>query len=137
MALAWSVVELQSNLGTPRLAQVLHRRALRDVLTNETIRVLVRAPLPGVVRRSKIEGDPGGALDLPVAVELGAVVDRDGLKMCRCERINWMTRRLVAATERERSFPIRTQPVTRSTRVTTQCRSTGLTTVSISQWPIS
>jgi hypothetical protein len=44
--LAWSVVELQSNLGTPRLAQVLHRGALRDVLANEAIRVLVRAALP-------------------------------------------------------------------------------------------
>ena len=41
-----------------------------------------------------------------------------------------MTRRFRSATERERTFPIKTQPEARSTRVTTQCRSVGLTIVS-------
>jgi hypothetical protein len=44
-----------------------------------------------------------------------------------------MTRRFVAATERARSLPTSTHPVARSTRLTTQWRSSGLTMASISE----
>lgn len=52
----------------------------REVLSDQTIRVLVRAALPGTVGCGEVEGDAGGALDLFVAVELCAIVDRDALE---------------------------------------------------------
>lgn len=78
--LAWPVVQFESDLRTPRVAKVLHRRAFRDVLANEPIRVLVRAALPGVVRSGEVEGGAGGSFDLGVTVELGPVINGDGLE---------------------------------------------------------
>lgn len=78
--LAWSVIESEGDLGAPSLAEVLHRGALRDVLANEPIGVLVRAALPGVIRSGEVEGRAGGALDVAVAMELRSVVDGDGFE---------------------------------------------------------
>jgi hypothetical protein len=62
---------------------MFHRRALRDVLANQAVGVLVRATFPGVVGVGKVEGGAGGLLDVAVAVELGAIVDGDGLEQVR------------------------------------------------------
>jgi len=62
-------------LGEPR-----HARAFGDVLADESIGILVAAPLPGVMRGRKVEGNAGLTLDLLVGVELSAVVGSDGLE---------------------------------------------------------
>src|SRR5436305_2998481 len=60
------------------LGQGLHRGALRDVLTNEPVGVLVRAALPGSVWVREVDLDASRRLDLLVAVELRSIVDGDG-----------------------------------------------------------
>ena len=56
-----AIVELEGDLGASGLIQVFHGRALRDVLSNEAVRVLVRSALPGVIGRSEVERGAGGA----------------------------------------------------------------------------
>ena len=55
-----------------------HTGPLGEVLPPQPVGVLVGPALPGVVRRREGEPRPEGALDRPVLVKLGAVVDRDG-----------------------------------------------------------
>ena len=74
----WTVVERARDLVASVLGEALHRRALGDVLSNETVRVLVRAPLPGSVWVGEVDLYPCCCLDLFVTVELGTVVDGDG-----------------------------------------------------------
>lgn len=59
---------------------MLHRATFRQVLPNQTVRVLVGSAFPGMIGRGEVEGDTGGAFDFVIAVELGAVVDGDGLE---------------------------------------------------------
>ena len=49
VALARSVVQLQSDFGAAGLREMFHGGALWDVLPNEAIRVLVGATLPRVI----------------------------------------------------------------------------------------
>lgn len=79
-ALAWPVVQDAGDVVALRLSKVLHRASLRQILPNETVRVLVRAALPGVVGRGEVERHAGRPFDFFVAMELCAVVDGDGLE---------------------------------------------------------
>ena len=114
--------------------------ALRQVLANQAVGVLVGTALPGVVGRGEVELETSLSLNGCVAVELGSVVGSDGLDERACFRSNRRiirsTRLLSAAAERFGNFPIRTTPVRRSTRVTTESRPEPWT-VSISQCPNS
>ena len=56
-------------LGEPR-----HARAFGDVLADESIGILVAAPLPGVMRGSEVEGNAGLTLDLLVGGDQGVRV---------------------------------------------------------------
>lgn len=78
--LSRAVVELEGDLGASGLSQVFHGRALRDVLANEAVRVLVGSALPGVIGRGEKERGAGGSFDIAVSVKLGSVVDGDGLE---------------------------------------------------------
>ena len=71
-------VELLSDSVAVRLSNGSHAFALREVLANESIGVLVRAPLPGVVWGREIELGAGGGLDAAIAMKLGPVVGGDG-----------------------------------------------------------
>ena len=90
MALAWPVVQLQSDLSAAGLREVLHGGAFGDVLSNEPVRVLVGATLPRMIWSGEVEGRVGGALDVTIAVELGPVVDSDGLEQVplRADQLN-------------------------------------------------
>lgn len=74
------MIELSRNGVAASLRDGLHRAVLGDVSTYETIGVLVRASFPGMVRRGEVEHRACAALDLTIAVELGSVVDGDGLE---------------------------------------------------------
>ena len=80
MPLPRSVIQFRGDGHASRLGEVLHRSSLTNVLPDEPIRVFVRAPFPRVVGSGKVDGDARGSLDVPVAVELSAVVDGDGLE---------------------------------------------------------
>ena len=90
VALAWPVVQLQSDFSATGLSEVLHGGALGAVLPNEPVGVLVGATLPRVIRSGKVEGRVGGSLDVTIAVELGPVVDSDGLEQVplRADQLN-------------------------------------------------
>jgi hypothetical protein len=77
VSLAWSVIESESDLGSPGLAEVPHRGTFRDVLSKEAVGVLVRTAFPGVVWSGEVEGRAGGALGVAVTMELGSVVYGD------------------------------------------------------------
>src|SRR5436190_24306889 len=83
VTLARSVVQRARDCVALVLGQSLHRRALREVLANEAVGVLVRAPLPRGVRGSEVDLHAGCTLDGLVAVKLGAIVDRDGDEQTR------------------------------------------------------
>ena len=51
-----------------------------EVLPEQAVEVFVAAPLPRVVRVGEVAAHTGGFLDLPIAVELGAVVPGDRLE---------------------------------------------------------
>src|SRR5688500_18011192 len=137
VAFPWPVVQSAGDCVAPVLREPLHRGALRDVLPNEAVGVLVRASFPRRVRRREVDRYARSSFDLLVAVELRTVVDGDGLEQPGM-RLNQGDDALIdCAARRRRSLPIRVAPVTRSTRVTMQCRSLAPTTTSISQCPIS
>ena len=60
------------------LSEVRHALALRQVLANEAVGVLVQTSLPGVMRGAEIELRASLALDISKLMELGAVIDGDG-----------------------------------------------------------
>ena len=62
------------------LGEILHGLALRKVLADQAIGVLIRATFPRVVGSSKVERDPGCVLDLSKAMELGSVISSDGFE---------------------------------------------------------
>ena len=64
-------------IGLPFAGEAL---ALLEVLPEQSIEVLVTAPLPRMVRIGKEATNAGGLLDLAVAVELGAVVPGNRLE---------------------------------------------------------
>jgi hypothetical protein len=88
VTLAGPIVQLQSDFSAASLSEVLHGGTLGDVLPKEPVGVFVGATLPRVIRSGEVEGRVGGSLDVTIAVELGPVVDSDGLERCRWERIS-------------------------------------------------
>src|SRR6266498_2075479 len=78
MSLSRSVVQCTGDLVAPMLGEPLHRRALGDVLSNQSVGVLVRSTLPGSVGSGEVDSHAGRFFDLLVPVELGSVVDGDG-----------------------------------------------------------
>ena len=78
VTLPGSVVQGAGDVVAPFLCKALHRRAFRDVLANQSVGVLVRASLPGSVRRGKVDRHAGGVFNRLVTVKLRPVVDRDG-----------------------------------------------------------
>ena len=76
-SLAWASVELGRDQRTVPLRHVLHARALREILTHQPVRVLVRPALPRVVRCRAVEAGIDLRLERGVGVECGAVVDGD------------------------------------------------------------
>src|SRR5437867_12109524 len=73
-----SVVQCAGDLVAPMLGEPLHRGALWDVLSNQSVGVLVRSAFPGSVGSGEVDGHAGRLFDLFVSVELGSVVDGDG-----------------------------------------------------------
>ena len=59
---------------------MLHGGTFRQVLANEAVGVLVGSAFPGVIWGSEVEEHAGEAFDLLVGVELGPVVDRNGVE---------------------------------------------------------
>ena len=80
MPLAWAIVQAACDLIAACLSGAGHRGAFWNVLAYEAIRVFVRAALPRVIESGEVEDDAGGALDVTIAVELGSVVNGDGLE---------------------------------------------------------
>ena len=78
VALAWSSIELVRDAIAVGLREVLHADALREVLPNQAVHVLVRAAFPGVMRCGEVELDRQARFEGFVTVELGAIVRRDG-----------------------------------------------------------
>jgi len=62
------------------LRELRHAGALGDVLSYQSVGVLVRAALPGVVWSGEVEGDTGALFDGGVVVELRAVIRGDGFE---------------------------------------------------------
>jgi Carbamoyltransferase C-terminus/Carbamoyltransferase N-terminus len=77
-AFAGSAVQLRGNAIAGALHEVGHAGALRQVLPEQAVGILVGPPFPGVVGRCEVEarGDP--ALEGGVAVELRAVIHGEG-----------------------------------------------------------
>ena len=78
MALSWPVVQRARDLAASLLGESLHRCSFWDVLSNQTVRVLVRSAFPRSVRISEVDLHSGCCFDLFVAVKLRSVVDGDG-----------------------------------------------------------
>jgi len=77
VAFTRSVVECEGDGVAACLIDVLHGSALRQVLSNETVGVLVNTAFPGVIGSGKVERRTGGSFDVAIAVEFGSVVDGD------------------------------------------------------------
>jgi len=77
VALTRSVVECEGDHVAARLSDVLHRSALRQVLSNETVGVLVDAAFPGAIGSGEVERRTRGSFDVAIAMEFGSVVDGD------------------------------------------------------------
>lgn len=60
--------------------------AAREILSEELVQVLVRAALPGRVRVGEEHRDLGSCGDLPVSVQLGALIPRHRSRRPRRER---------------------------------------------------
>jgi len=80
VAFSRSIVQCVRDCVASVLCQPLHRRALRDVLPNEAVGVLVRASFPRRVRSRKVDRYARRSFDLVVSVELRTVVDGDRLE---------------------------------------------------------
>ena len=78
--LSRSVIETASDGIALSLRQGSQRGALRQVLTNQAVRVLVRTALPRVIWGREVELELCALFDLFEAVELCAVVGGDGLE---------------------------------------------------------
>lgn len=61
------------------LTQACHAHALRQILSYESVGVLVTTPLPRMIRPREVEDGPRQPLAPPVVVELRAVVRSHGL----------------------------------------------------------
>ena len=85
-AAAGAVVEPGGDLGTLPLSEELEIRALRQVLANQAIGVLIGPPFPGMVGSGEVEAGAEESLDLLVAMELGSVVGGDGMDGMRFVR---------------------------------------------------
>ena len=90
-ALQWSLVavafpgagvEVAGDLVAHSLRQVSHAGSFWKVLSDQAVRILVRASLPGVIRGGEVERDRGATFDFTVVVKFGAVVGGDGLEGC-------------------------------------------------------
>jgi len=77
VAFTRSVVDREGNGVAARLIDVLHGSALRQVLSNETVGVLVDAAFPRVIGSGKVERRAGSSFDVAIAMEFGSVVDGD------------------------------------------------------------
>ena len=80
MAFAWSCVELVGNYIAVLLSDGRHVHSFRQVLSDQTVEVLVGTALPGVVGRGEVELELSGLFDLFIGMELGAIVGGDGAK---------------------------------------------------------
>ena len=80
MAFTRSVVDREGNSVAARLIDVLHGSALRQVLSNETVGVLIDAAFPRVIGSGEVEGRTSGSFDVAIAMEFGSVVDGDRFK---------------------------------------------------------
>ena len=73
-------VELASDSVTVGLGDVRHAFSFGKVLANQPVGVLVGSAFPRVVGRCEIEASAGGVLDARIAMELCAIVCRNGSK---------------------------------------------------------
>jgi len=74
MPFSWAVVELAGDGITGLLRQVFEAHSFRQILADQTVGVLIRSSLPGVVRGGEIEADITRRLHFAVGMELAAVV---------------------------------------------------------------
>ena len=78
--LSWSVVQAALNVAAVLLRNVSHAATFRKVLPNQSVRVLVCATLPRMLRRCEVVLHFRLRLQHLVIIELGAVIERDGLE---------------------------------------------------------
>jgi len=69
-----TVVEVVGDLSAKGAGEMAKRSALREVLADESVGVLVGAAFPRVMGSSEVEGSIEGVLNRLVAVELDAVI---------------------------------------------------------------
>lgn len=99
------MVELADNRIAVWLGEVCHALALRDVLADSAVGVLVGASLPGMVGSREVDHSLGGHLEPGMAVEFRPIVTRDRVPRMRLWRISGMARRFTAAVVRARNLP--------------------------------
>ena len=81
MSLPRSCVQFVGDVIALRLGRSTQAFSLRQVLPNEPIEVLVTASFPGMVGRGEVAGNREALLEHGEVVELGAVVEGDGLEV--------------------------------------------------------
>ena len=79
VSLARPVVQLVGDPIALPLGERMHGGSFGQILPDESVGVLVGAARPGVMRGGEEEPQWEGSFDIPVAVELAAVVGRDRL----------------------------------------------------------
>ncbi len=83
MALSRPGVESGSDEVAVPLGDVAHTDTLREVLADEAVEVLNAASLPGVIRCGEVAAQGEAVLECLIAMELGAIVEGDGLEVLR------------------------------------------------------
>ena len=81
MSFARSVVEIVDDLIAAYLGDGTHAAALGQILTQQPVEIFIAAAFPGVVRRREVNLDREALFESSVVVELGAVVEGDGLEL--------------------------------------------------------
>jgi hypothetical protein len=62
--LAWTSVEFPRNSMTLSLSQIFHAAPFGDVLSNPSVGIFIRTPLPGVIRIREVKAGVGRCFDI-------------------------------------------------------------------------
>ena len=110
--------------------------AFGQVLSDQSVGVFVGAAFPGVVGRGEVAGGSAVLLKFLVVVELGAVVEGDGVEGVLGAADDRSAASVAARAVRSGRSRMTVKPLLRSTRVKRQCLVSLPMTVSPSQSPM-